>query len=293
MKIGVVFPSTDIGNDPALIRDFAQTAEGLGYSHLLLPDHVLGAVHAGREPPLNGPYTENTPFHEPLVLFGYLAALTTRIEFSTGILISPQRQTVLLAKQAAQVAILSGNRLRMALGVGWNYVEYEGLNQTWNDRGRRQEEQIELMRRLWSEPVLDYRGNWHRIDRAGILPRPAKPISLWLGGYNDIVHRRAARLADGFTFAAVNRSEAQALMQKLRGYVAEYGRDPAAFGFEGAVTVHAEQAKWARQLETWRELGASHVVVRAMSRAGHALETPQDHIRVLAEYAREVGLSAS
>jgi probable F420-dependent oxidoreductase len=291
LKIGVVFPSTDIGTDIAVIREFAQTAEGLGYSHLLLPDHILGAVHQDRQPPLDGPYTENTPFHEPLVLFSYLAAITSRIEFSTGILIAPQRQTVLLAKQAAELAILSGNRFRMAFGTGWNYVEYEALNETWHNRGRRQEEQIDLMRRLWTEHVLDYRGNWHRVDRAGILPRPARPIPIWLGGYNDVVHRRAARLAEGFTFAAVNRSEAQQLMDKIRGYVAECGRDPATFGFEGAVTVHAEKAKWATQLQTWRDLGASHVVVRAMSRAGKQLASPRDHIRALEEYAREVGLT--
>ena len=176
MKIGVVFPSTDIGTDVSLIRDFAQTAEALGYSHLLLPDHVLGAVREGR-PQLDGPYDENTPFHEPLVTFAYLAAITTRIEFSTGILIAPQRQTALLAKQAAQLAILSNNRFRMTLGVGWNYVEYEALNETWHNRGRRQEEQIDLMRRLWTERVLDYRGNWHRVDRAGILPLPSKTPS--------------------------------------------------------------------------------------------------------------------
>lgn len=290
MKTGLVFPSTDIGNDIGLIRDFAQTAEGLGFSHLLLPDHVLGAVHADRQPPLDGPYTEDTPFHEPLILFSYLAAITTKIEFATGIIIAPQRQTVLLAKQAAELAILSENRFRMALGTGWNYVEYEALNETWHNRGRRQEEQIDLMRRLWTEHVLDYRGNWHRIDRGGILPRPSKPIPIWLGGFNDVAHRRAARLADGFTMPGVNREQARALMEKMRGYVVAAGRDPAAFGFEGAVAVHADKAKWAPQLATWRELGASHVVVRTMSRLGKALATPEEHIRTMKDYAAEVGL---
>lgn len=288
MKIGMVFPSTDIGSDPSVIRDFAQTAEGLGYAHLLLPDHVLGAVHAGREPPLTGPYDENTPFHEPLVLFAYLAAITRKIEFASGILILPQRQTALLAKQAAELAILSENRFRMAVGTGWNYVEYQALNAEWRDRGRRQEEQIELLRRLWTEHVVDYEGKWHRIDRAGILPRPTKPVPIWLGGYQDVVHRRAARLGDGFVFPAVNMQQASELVARMRDYLGEFGRDPATFGFEGAVTVHADRAKWIPQLENWRRLGVSHVVVRAMSRAGFALETPADHIRMLEDYWRHV-----
>jgi probable F420-dependent oxidoreductase len=288
MKIGVVFPSTDIGTDVSVIRDFAQTAEGLGYSHLLLPDHVLGAVHENRQPPLEGPYTENTPFHEPLVLFAYLAAITTKIEFASGIMILPQRQTALLAKLAAELAILSGNRYRMAVGTGWNYVEYQALNETWFNRAKRQEEQIEVLRKLWTEHVVNYSGNWHRIDRAGILPRPTEPVPIWIGGYKDVVHRRAARLADGFVFPGVNMREASELMAKMRGYVAEYGRDPDKFGFEGAVAVHASRDKWIPQLENWRKLGASHVVVRAMSREGKSLEKPQDHIRMLEEYWRHV-----
>ncbi|MBV9997144.1 MAG: LLM class F420-dependent oxidoreductase [Caulobacteraceae bacterium] len=286
MKIGAVFPSTDIGADVAAIRDFAQTAEGLGYSHLLLPDHVLGAVHEAREPPLTGPYTEKTEFHEPLTTFAYLAAITTRIEFSTGILILPQRQTALVAKQAAQVALLSGDRFRMGVGVGWNWVEYEALNETWEDRGRRQEEQIELLKLLWTKPVLDYRGKWHRIDRAGLAPLPKKPIPIWLGGYVEAAWRRAARLGDGFIFPGVKMTEAQAIMDKIRGWVAENGRDPAAFGFEGAVMTHAPQAKWSEHLESWRRLGATHVVVRAMTREGFSLETPQDHIRMLETWWR-------
>ena len=288
MKIGVVFPSTDIGNDTGLIREFAQTAEGLGYSHLLLPDHVLGAVHEGRQPPLDGPYTENTAFHEPLVLFAYLAGITTKIEFSSGIMILPQRQTVLLAKQAAELAILSGNRYRMAVGVGWNHVEYEALNETWHNRGKRVEEQVDLLRRLWTEHVLDYRGNWHRIDRGGILPRPDKPIPIWFGGGSDVAYRRAARLGEGFIFMGVNMAQATELVQRMRGYAAAAGRDAAAFGFEGAVAVHASRDKWIPQLDSWRKLGASHVVVRAMSRYGKALEKPEDHIRMLEEYWRHV-----
>lgn len=288
MKIGVVFPSTDIGTDIAAIRDFAQTAEALGYSYLLLPDHVLGAVHEGRQPPLGGPYTEKTEFHEPLTTFAYIAAITTKIELVTGVLILPQRQTALVAKQAAQLAILSGDRFRMGVGTGWNYVEYEALNETWHNRGKRQEEQIEVLRRLWTEPVVDYHGRWHRIDRAGIQPLPRKPIPIWLGGYKDVAHRRAARIADGFIFPGMPMQQAEALMERLRGYVAESGRDPARFGFEAGVSVHAPREKWAAQLEKWRRLGATHVVMRAMAREGLKLDTPQDHIRMLETYWQTV-----
>jgi alkanesulfonate monooxygenase SsuD/methylene tetrahydromethanopterin reductase-like flavin-dependent oxidoreductase (luciferase family) len=174
--------------------------------------------------------------------------------------------------------------------VDWNYVEYEALNETWHNRGRRQEEQIELMRKLWTEPVLDYRGNWHRVDRAGLLPRPARPIPIWLGGSHEVAFRRAARLAEGFTFEGINKADAQALVAKIRGYVAESGRDPAKFGFEGGVAVHGDRGKWGRQLEVWRELKVSHVVVRGMSRLGKNLDNPGDHIRMLEQYASEVGL---
>jgi len=281
MKIGVVFPSTDIGVDVGLLRDFAQTAEAIGYSHLLLPDHVLGAVHEGRHPPLTGVYTEATPFHEPLMLFAFLAAITERIEFSTGILIAPQRQTALLAKQAAELAILSGDRFRLALGLGWNHVEFEALGETFWNRGRRVEEQVEVMRRLWSEDVVDFSGSWHRIDRAGLAPRPAKPIPIWFGGKSEPAYRRAARLGDGFVFAGVNYDQAQQVTGFLRRELERLGRDPAAFGIEGGVSVHGDPAKWAGRVEKWRELGASHLVARTMSRDGDALAHPRDHIRML------------
>ena len=176
MKIGAVFPHLDIGNDPAVIRHWAQTAEGLGYSHILAYDHVIGAVHEGREPPLWGPYTEQSAFHEPFVLFGYLAACTTKVELATGIVILPQRQTVLVAKQAAEIDLLSGGRLRLGVGTGWNYVEFEALNEDFGNRGARQAEQVALLRQLWAEPVLDYSGRWHRIERAGLKPLPGRSI---------------------------------------------------------------------------------------------------------------------
>ena len=197
MKIGAVFPHLEIGNDPVVIRDWAQAVEDLGYSHILAYDHVIGAVHEHREPPLLGPYTETSAFHEPLVLFGYFAACTRRVELATGILILPQRQTVLVAKQAAEIDLLSGGRLRLGVGTGWNYVEFDSLNENFHDRGQRQEEQVTLLRALWSEPVLDYHGRWHRVDRAGLKPLPGRQIPIWFGGFVDAAFERAARLGDG------------------------------------------------------------------------------------------------
>jgi len=204
LELGAVLPTCEIGNDPDAIRDFAQTAEGLGYSHLLIYDHVLGAAHEDRDPPLTGPYTEADAFHEPMVLLGYLAAVTSRIELATGVLILSQRQTALVAKQAAELAILSRGRFRLGVGSGWNPVEYESLGVPFEGRGERLEAQVDLMRRLWSEPLLDHEDAFHRIDRASILPRPERPIPIWFGGMGKRPISRAARIGDGFTFGGIN-----------------------------------------------------------------------------------------
>ncbi|MCA9830718.1 MAG: LLM class F420-dependent oxidoreductase [Dehalococcoidia bacterium] len=283
MKIGVVFPQTEIGADPAVIRDFAQAAEALGYTHLLAYDHVLGAVHQGREPRLTGPYTEETPFHEPFVLFGYLAGLTTTIELVTGVLILPQRQTALVAKQAAQVAVLSGGRLRLGVGVGWNYVEYDALGEDFHTRGRRQAEQIEVLRKLWTEPVVDYTGKYHRVDRAGVLPMPAKQIPIWMGGGSDAAYRRAAAMADGFIFTSRGGSTESAL--KLREMVAAAGREQSSFGIEGIVPYQSGPDSWGAQVESWRAVGATHLSVVAMN----AGLDPKGHIAMLETYRKAIG----
>ena len=185
MQIGVVYPQTELRGDPDAVRRIGRAVEDLGFDHLLAYDHVLGAVHADRTPPLTGPYTEHDPFHDPFVMFAYLAGITERIGFATGILILPQRQTALVARQAADVDLLSGGRLRLGVGVGWNHVEYEALGQDFRTRGARQEEQIELLRRLFTEPVVDFSGRFDRVDRASLVPKPARPIPIWLGGYGD------------------------------------------------------------------------------------------------------------
>src|SRR3954451_10320303 len=200
MQIGVVYPQTELRGDPIAARRFGRAAEELGFDHLLAYDHVLGAVHAGRTRELTGPYDELDPFHDPFVLFAYLAGLTERLQFATGVIVLPQRPTALVARQAADLDLLSGGRLRLGVGIGWNHVEYEALGQDFRTRGARQEEQIGLLRRLWTEPVVDFSGRFDRLDRAALVPSPERPIPIWLGASGDKAFDRASRLADGFIF---------------------------------------------------------------------------------------------
>src|SRR3979490_2601023 len=193
MQIGVVYPQTELRGDPTAVRRIGRAVEDLGFHHLLAYDHVLGAVHADRTPPLTGPYTEHDPFHDPFVMFAHLAAITERIGFATGVLILPQRQTALVARQAADVDLLSGGRLRLGVGVGWNHVEYEALGQNFRTRGAREEGQIELLRRLFPEPVVAFSGRFDRIARAALVPKPARSIPIWLGGFGEVAFERAAR----------------------------------------------------------------------------------------------------
>jgi len=265
VKIGAVFPTTEIGNDPIAIRDWAQTAEQLGYSHVLCYDHVLGAVHEGRTPPLMGPYTEKDPFHEPLMLFAYLAGLTTRLEFATGVIILPQRQTALVAKQAAELDVLSGGRLRLGVGTGWNYVEYESLGLSFEDRGKRFDEQIDVLRQLFSQAVVDFRGEHHRIDRAGIAPLP-RNVPIWLGGFTDVALRRAARVGDGFVFGS-SPTRVRGMMERLRELLEEAGRGDTDFGADAHIDFSSDPDSWGSEVETWRELGGTHLSLRAMDTA--------------------------
>ncbi|MBX7251491.1 MAG: LLM class F420-dependent oxidoreductase, partial [Candidatus Promineofilum sp.] len=198
MHIGLVYPQTEYPADPAAVRDYAQTAEALGFSHILAYDHVLGA-NPDRPGGWTGPYTYQTPFMEPFVLFSHMAAVTTHLGFATGILILPQRETALVAKQAATLDVLCGGRLRLGIGTGWNEVEYVALGQDFHTRGRRQEEQIEVLRALWTQELVTFKGRWHDIPDAGLNPLPVqRPIPLWFGGHADVVLRRLARLGDGW-----------------------------------------------------------------------------------------------
>ena len=277
MKYGVVFPQTEYGNDPQAIKDYAQTAEGLGYDYLLVYDHVLGA-HPDRLPGLTGPYTDAHPFHEPMVLFGFLAAVTTKLELVTGILILPQRQTALVAKQTAAVDVLSAGRLRLGIGIGWNYVEYDALGKNFRTRGRQVEEQIEVLRKLWTQPLVTHQTDDHNIDNAGILPLPVqRPIPIWFGGVAEPVLKRAARLGDGWMPAGrLPDDEMHGHLERLQGYLSDNGRDPQSFGIDPWISIlDLSQDVWRQRVEAWRALGASHVAVDTM-RAG--FKTPREHM---------------
>jgi probable F420-dependent oxidoreductase len=283
MRYGVVFPQTEFGNDPSAIQDYAQTAESLGYDYLLVYDHILGA-HPQRDPKLTGPYTDQHPFHEPMVLFGFLAGVTRRLQLTTGILILPQRQTALVAKQAAEVDVLSGGRLRLGIGLGWNHVEYEALGENFKNRGRRVEEQVEVLRRLWTEPLVDFRGEFHIIDNAGLNPMPIqRPIPIWFGGSAEPALRRAARLADGWMPAGRKPDDdTKRLLGQLENFLLEGGRDRSTFGIDPWISVaNTPKDEWRKRVEAWQALGATHIGVDTM-RAG--LTSPQAHIDAIRSF---------
>ena len=265
MRIGVVFPQTEIGSNPAVIKEYAQTAEQLGFKHVLAYDHVIGGNPASRRG-WRPPYTHLDPFHEPLVLFCYLAGLTKTLEFVTGVIILPQRQTVLVAKQAAVVDVLSGGRLRFGVGLGWNAVEYEALGEDFKTRGARCEEQVEVLRKLWTEELVTYTGHWHKIVDAGINPLPVqRPIPIWFGGTDDRALRRLARLGDGWFPLLGPDEKCRALIETVRKYAGEAGRDPGAIGIEGRIAYgDGSPEAWLRDLEAWRKLGATHVSFNTM-----------------------------
>jgi probable F420-dependent oxidoreductase len=282
MRLGVVFPHTEIGSDPVVIKDYAQTAEALGYTHILAYDHVIGANLASR-PGWQPPYSHLDSFHEPLVLFGYLAGLTKTLELTTGIIILPQRQTVLVAKQAAAVDVLSGGRLRLGIGIGWNPVEYEALGQDFKNRGQRSEEQVELLRQLWTRELVTFKGRWHTVTDAGINPLPVqRPIPIWFGGTDDRALRRLARLGDGW-FPLMNPDEkCRAAVEKVRNYAREAGRDPERIGIEGRISHGAgSEEAWRKELQAWQSLGASHASFNTMKAN---LASPAAHIEALRRF---------
>jgi probable F420-dependent oxidoreductase len=265
MKFGVIFPQTEIGSDPAAVRDYAQAAESLGYEHLVVYDHVIGANPASR-PGWTPPYSHMDNFHEPFVLFGYLAGMTQKIELATGIVILPQRQTVLVAKQAAEVDVLTKGRLRLGIGIGWNPVEYEALGENFSDRGKRSEEQIEVLRLLWTKELVTFKGRWHTITDGGIKPLPVRrPIPIWFGGNAEPVLRRVGRLGDGWFPLAEPGDKVRAMIEKVRDYAREAGRDPSAIGIEGRVNVGGgDPDKWRAAVSAWKALGATHLSVNTM-----------------------------
>jgi len=281
MRIGVVFPQTEIGGDVGAVRAYGQQAEELGFSHVLAYDHVLGADPAAY-PGWDGPYNLYSTFHEPLVLFGYLAAITS-LELVAGIIILPQRQTALVAKQAAEADLLSGGRLRLGVGLGWNRVEYEALGQDFTTRGVRCEEQVTLLRRLWTEPSITYHGRFDRITGAGLAPLPVqRPIPVWFGASSPRAYRRAGRLGDGWFPQVPPGPRLDEARRMVEQGAAEAGRDPAGIGMEGRVTWQGSPGKLATALGRWRDAGATHASVNTM---GAGLASVDEHLAALAAAA--------
>ncbi|MDD2694739.1 MAG: LLM class F420-dependent oxidoreductase [Anaerolineales bacterium] len=288
LKIGVIYPQTEFGHDPAAIKDYAQAAEALGYTHILAYDHVLGA-NPDRPGGWKGVYHAGHAFHEPFILFTFMAAHTRRIHFATGIIILPQRQTALVAKQAATLDVLSQGRLRLGVGLGWNEVEYTSLGQDFHTRGRRVAEQVALLRRLWTEPLVTYDGRWHTIPDAGLNPLPVqRPIPIWFGGNADPVLRRAARLADGWLPNYKEPKDAIALLETLKRLLVENGRSPSDFGVEARLSLSSGDTEHLLALVSeWQAVGATHLSLNTM---GAGLNSPSEHLEAIARFAREVGL---
>ena len=289
MKVGAVYPQTELRGDPDAVRRIGLALESLGYDHLLAYDHVVGAVHADREPRLWGPYTEHDPFHDPFVMFAYLAGITERIEFATGVLILPQRQTVLVAKQAADLDLLSGGRLRLGVGVGWNYVEYDALGQDFRRRGRRADEQIRYLRQLWNNEVSSFDGEFDTLDRGVVIPGPDRPIPIWVGGFSPAAFRRGAELGDGFMFAG-DEARVHGAVADVRALVTDAGRDVDAFGLDYVALRAGSAPSTVAEAHRWRDAGGTHFSAVSM---GAGRDSIEGHIEFFADVADGLGLGGT
>ena len=284
MRIGVVFPQTELGGDPAVVRTYGQRVEELGFTHILAYDHVVGAdpaVHRGWQ----GPYDIDTTFHEPFVMFGYLAAVTS-LELVTGVIILPQRQSVLVAKQAAEVDLLTNGRFRLGIGLGWNAVEYEALGETFTNRGRRSEEQVEVLRKLWTERSVTFNGKYHAVTAAGLAPMPTqRPIPVWFGAASDRAYERAGRLADGWFPMMEPGPGLDHAREQVHRAAAAARRDVDSLGMEGRVSWTGDPDKAAADIAAWQGAGATHLSVNTMN-AG--LATVDDHLAALERVAADL-----
>jgi probable F420-dependent oxidoreductase len=293
MKLGVMLPLVDIGGEPLAVREVAESAESLGYDFLATPDHVLGVNKASR-PDWGNRNTSADLFHDPFVLFGYLSGVTRKIGFSTEVLILAQRQTALVAKQAASLDVLSGGRFRLGVGIGWNQVEFTALNESFKNRGRRSEEQVKVMRALWAEPHVSFKGEWHTIEDAGINPLPAKrTVPLWFGGHDERALQRIARHGDGWIMLSYDRGpEADAAFAKLRGLVAAAGRDPKSLGIGVWVSAVGDEKSWRAELTAWKAAGVTHITLNNVYGRYHHKRIPgrtvADHIAAMKRYRAAV-----
>jgi probable F420-dependent oxidoreductase len=283
MKIGAAYPTSEVAGDPEAMKKFIDAAVALGYGHIMAYDHVVKCPLENREPKLTGPYTEKHAFHDPFVLFGHAAALTDKLEFVTGVLVLPQRQTALVAQQSADVDLLSRERLRLGVGIGWNYVEYEALGQDFRTRAKRLEEQIGLLRELWTVPIVTFEGRFDRIDRAGINPRPRRRIPIWVGGYSEPAYERGARLGDGFIFAAEGDVAVRA-WARVKHHLAALGKSAEGYGRELLAIFARGPQEAGDTLKIWRDAAGTHGCVQSADQGlGHNIDA---HIDYLAEVKR-------
>ena len=282
MRIGTVFPQTEAGTAPGAIREYVQSVESLGFDHILAFDHVLGA-NANSRPGWSGAYRHTDSFYEPLVLFGHIAGMTEKIELVTGVIILPQRQTALVAKQAATVDLLSGGRLRLGIGIGWNPVEYEALGEDFTTRGRRAEEQIELLRALWSEELLTYNGKYHKISDAGLNPLPpGRSIPVWFGGFSDRVLERVASMGDGWMPLGRPDNAKKTMLEKLSKLLDEQNRGIEDIGIESWISLSdLSESEIQKDIEGWKQLGATHLSVNTMKAS---MKFPDDHVTAIEKF---------
>jgi len=293
MKIGIVYPQTELGGRAEAVRRIGVAVEQLGFDHLTFYDHVVGASHEGREPKLWGPYTDRDPFHDPFVAFGFLAALTRRIELVTGVLILPQRQTVLVAQQSADVDLFSEQRLRLGVGSGWNYVEYDALGQDFTTRGARMDEQIGLLRRLWLEPLVSFEGKFDRVERGNINPRPSRLIPIWIGGFSEPAYRRGGRLGDGFIFGGPLEGRAERGggvldgWKRVKHHLAQSGRPDSGYGADWILTAPGDD--FVDSIKRWEDAGGTHATLVTM---GRGFDTVDKHLDYIADLAARLGLGS-
>jgi probable F420-dependent oxidoreductase len=288
MRVGVVFPHFEFQPDPTAVRDYAQTVEALGFAHIGADDHIIGP-NPNRPGGWRGWVTYQTEFYEPFILFSFMAAVTSTIEFETCVLLLPQRQTVLVAKQAGGLDILSGGRLRLGIGNGWNEIEYISLGETFTNRGKRIEEQVNVLRQLWSQPLVDFQGKWHTIPDAGMSPLPVqRPIPIWFGGQSDPVIERTARLGDGWMPLYGSAEEARPGLARLDAELSKLGRSRAGFGFEARLSFGSGNVEeWRRKFLEWQEIGATHL---SFITTGAGFTTPAQHLAAIERFAAEMAL---
>ena len=281
MKIGAVFPQIEAGTDIAAITEYINNVESLGFDHILAFDHVLGANAASRED-WPWPYQHTDSFYEPITFYSYVAGITNNLELATGVVILPQRQTALFAKQTATLDLLAQGRLRLGIGTGWNEVEYEALGENFHNRGKRSEEQIDLIRKLWSQELVTYQGKYHKVTDAGLNPLPPKrSIPIWLGGLADPVLRRTAKLGDGWLALSQKPAANVKYFDRLSRYLNENGRSMSEIGIEGRVSLNLSNAEIKTDLSSWGQMGTTHISGNTMN---CGLKFPEEHINALKNF---------